>query len=140
MECPVVFEEVRSQIFFLENRLERFFQFGGLIKPLPVTFTIDGFEKLIKLLHQQFVGKLIGWLPEIIQFYTLYMLHNICGLPGCATVVKCVHIYCSTPGEATTITCLISIQCTHTIYQNNRNIKLQLRFCRKLFLMNWRPG
>ena len=60
MECPVVFEEVCSQIFFLENRLEHFFQFGGLIKPLPVKFTIDGFEKLIKLLHQQFVGKLVG--------------------------------------------------------------------------------
>ena len=47
MESLAVVAETRPQIFFLENRLEHIFQFGGLDKPFPVKVTIDGFENLL---------------------------------------------------------------------------------------------
>ena len=59
MEIPAVVAEAILEIFFLENRLERIFQFSGLDKPFPVKVTIDGFEKLIKVLHRQFIEKSI---------------------------------------------------------------------------------
>ena len=59
VESPAVVAEV--QIFLLENRLERIFQFDGLNKPFPIKATIDGFENLSSSsiddsLESQYVG------------------------------------------------------------------------------------